>query len=235
MISGIKILGEDSLLIEVEQNISVENLSYIDSLNKAIVKRNIRGIIEIVPAYASIALYFDARQISHTEFTDIIYELTSDLSVDTPTTSGMVWEIPVCYDAKLAPDLEDFLKAKKLKLEELITIHTKNEYPVFMRGFLPGFLYLGKVNKKLIQARKDVPLQNVPAGSVAIGGEQTGIYSLSSPGGWHIIGRTPIDIFDENDPNIMRISTNERVRFKAISLEEFRHLKAAKGKLKKHA
>ncbi|MGH9898241.1 MAG: 5-oxoprolinase subunit PxpB, partial [Pyrinomonadaceae bacterium] len=132
-----------------------------------------------------------------------------------------VIEIPVCYRSEFAPDLDLVAKHNSLTVDEVISIHVAGEYLVYMLGFMPGFPYLGNMSEKIATPRLPVPRREVPAGSVGIGGLQTGIYPYQSPGGWNIIGRTPLRLFDlqRQPPNLLQI--RDKVRFNSITVEEF--------------
>ncbi|WP_192349687.1 5-oxoprolinase subunit PxpB [Algoriphagus sp. Y33] len=136
-----------------------------------------------------------------------------------------IWEIPVCYSPKAGRDLEILAENKSLTSEELISIHTAPLYRLHFYGFLPGFMYLNGLRKELHTSRKSVPDRMVPTGSVAIGGSQTGIYPSSSPGGWHLIGRTPVALFVPNEPIPVFASVGERIEFIPITEKEFDQLK----------
>jgi inhibitor of KinA len=135
-------------------------------------------------------------------------------------------EIPVCYGGAFGPDLEDVARHNGLTPEEVVRIHSGTEYFTYMLGFLPGFPYLGGMSERIATPRKQTPRLRVPAGSVGIAGSQTGIYPLESPGGWQLIGRTPLALFrPEDDPPVL-VKPGDRVRFHPISEREFRRLEA---------
>jgi inhibitor of KinA len=138
--------------------------------------------------------------------------------------STRIIDIPVCYEAPFAPDLPAFALGAGLSIEEVIQVHSAGTYFVHMLGFSPGFMYLGGLPPKLHCPRKATPATRVPAGSVAIGGEQTGIYPQSTPGGWHIIGRTPLMLFNatRQPPNL--VNALDSVRFMPITAEQFEQL-----------
>ncbi|HEY4111774.1 5-oxoprolinase subunit PxpB [Puia sp.] len=136
---------------------------------------------------------------------------------------GRVVDIPVCYDAGFAPDMQWVATQKGLSPEEVIALHTGEVYRVYMLGFLPGFPYLGKLDQRLQISRKPAPVP-VAGGGVGIAGMQTGIYSLNSPGGWQIIGRTPMSLFDRDNSPPVRLQAGDKVRFHAISAKEYRQL-----------
>lgn len=140
------------------------------------------------------------------------------------TAIEKIIRIPVCYDELLGIDLENIVSKNKISIEEIIKIHTEETYLVYCLGFLPGFAYMGKVNELIQIARHASPRKEVQAGSVGIAGMQTGIYPMNSPGGWQIIGRTPIKIFDK-DPSILgKLEAGNRIQFYSISFSEFEKL-----------
>jgi inhibitor of KinA len=142
-------------------------------------------------------------------------DLTNEIS------KQRILEIPVCYAKPFAPDLETLALQNQLTTEEVIQLHTAKVYRVYMIGFLPGFAYMGKVDHRIAAPRKSQPRTNIPAGSVGIAGEQTGIYPLVSPGGWNIIGQTPLKLFDAARPDPVLFQPGDRVHFYSISQNEF--------------
>lgn len=134
------------------------------------------------------------------------------------------WHIPVCYDLSLGKDLKIFADVLRLEVDEVIRLHQSATYLLFFYGFLPGFMYLGGLSEKLFHSRKAIPERKVEKGSVAIGGKQTGIYPLESPGGWWIIGRTPVGLFDFRSKNINMAQPGDEVRFEIIDLALFEHM-----------
>jgi inhibitor of KinA len=148
-------------------------------------------------------------------------------SINTSDLIGRHVKIPVCYDIALGLDLFELSQHSKLSIEEIIDKHSSQTYKVYMIGFLPGFPYMATVDVSIQMNRRAVPRQIVPKGSVGIAGEQTGIYPLDSPGGWQIIGQTPLNLFDISKENPCLLSPGDRVEFYAISLEEFWEIKKA--------
>ncbi|WP_439489522.1 5-oxoprolinase subunit PxpB [Algoriphagus sp.] len=136
-----------------------------------------------------------------------------------------IWKIPVCYSPSTGRDLENIIVQKNINREELIFMHSQPLYRIHFFGFLPGFMYLNGLNEKLHTPRKSIPDRMVPSGSVAIGGAQTGIYPTSSPGGWHLIGQTPISTFDPAQKKPVFASIGERITFMPISEREFDRIK----------
>jgi inhibitor of KinA len=143
-----------------------------------------------------------------------------DNARETVSAAREVISIPVCYAAPYAPDLAALAQQKQLTEQEVVTIHTSTTYNVYMIGFLPGFSYMGEINERIAVPRKQHPAQ-VLAGSVGIAGSQTGIYPLNSPGGWQIIGRTPLKMFDPFVPEPVKLQAGDRVQFYAITKQEF--------------
>ncbi|MEB2774109.1 5-oxoprolinase subunit PxpB [Algoriphagus sp. D3-2-R+10] len=136
-----------------------------------------------------------------------------------------IWQIPVCYSPETGRDLEALARHKNISQKELISMHSQPLYRIHFYGFLPGFMYLNGLKEELHAARKNVPDRVVPPGSVAIGGSQTGIYPSSSPGGWHLIGQTPISLFDPRQAIPVFAEAGERIEFTPITIQEFEYLK----------
>lgn len=181
------------------------------------------GMIELVPAFATLAIYYDPLQTSASELTEQIRNLIA-IKVNEIQERPRIVEIPVCYGSDFGPDLDFVAKQAKLAPEEVIEIHSSADYLVHMIGFAPGFPYLGGMSPKIAAPRRSSPRLKVPAGSVGIAGEQTGIYPLETPGGWQIIGRTPLALFrPEQDPPTL-LQAGDIVRFRTITPEEFREL-----------
>jgi len=135
--------------------------------------------------------------------------------------SHAIWQVPVCYDSKYGQDLNSLVKSKNLSLTELIQLHSEPLYRIHFFGFLPGFFYLNGLSPRLHTPRKSVPLPAVPPGSVAIGGSQTGVYPMQSPGGWHIIGRSPLTFFDPKRPMPVWAKPGDQIQFVPISVSQF--------------
>lgn len=219
----IKPLGDNALVVEFDHIIDPDILIKVINLQKSVEGKNLKGIIEMVPAYSSLAIYYDPLIISYEDIKQRIISNSENISIKAETYSA--WKIPVCYDSSLAFDLEEFIITKGISKKQLVQLHTQVDYLVYMRGFLPGFLYLGGLNEQLYCKRKATPSPKVPEGSVAIGGQQTGIYSFPSPGGWHIIGKTPIKLFHPSEEQIMKVAPGDIIRFYSISVDEFNEIK----------
>jgi len=183
-------------------------------------------ITEAIPAYQSLTLCFDALAIE----TDTIEKslgqvIEKGITETTGTVASRLIEIPVCYQEAYSPDLESLAEYCNLSPSEVIQQHTQNNYLVNMLGFLPGFLYLSGLVEQLNCPRKEIPSLKVSAGAVGIGGNQTGIYPVESPGGWHIIGQTPISIFSPTAKQPFIAQPLDKIRFVPIDIKKFEQLK----------
>ncbi|MCH5336690.1 MAG: 5-oxoprolinase subunit PxpB [Campylobacter sp.] len=217
--------GSKALLLRFKQEISLQIntlvLNTSQRIQKAIEEKEIYGIDELVSAYASLLIYFNPCRISLNVLLDFLEKIKSDIMF-TEQNSSLCIEIPLCYDEEFGLDLEFVCKHNNLSKEELIIFHTKPYYRVFMLGFMAGFPYLGGLDEKLFTPRLSTPRIKIEAGSVGIADKQTGIYPISSPGGWQIIARTPLQLFnqsDEKNPTLLRAGMF--LKFKAISKSEF--------------
>jgi inhibitor of KinA len=198
-------------------------------IHHAINNRPFPGFIESVPAYSSVAVFYDAVFIRNNHSFSTAYEYAKDMLskiaeetvIDEKEIPGEAISIPVYYDGE---DLEHIAAVHQLSTDEVVRLHTERSYHVYMTGFLPGFAYMGTLDEKIATARKENPAINVAAGSVGIAGEQTGIYPFNSPGGWQIIGTTPLTIFDKTKTNPCLLKAGDEVRFVSISKNEFEKL-----------
>lgn len=192
------------------------------------------GMTEAVPAYSSLTVYYDLMTVMDLAGTGrTAYEWIKEKveeRLKQPARSDdnhqRLIRVPVCYEAEFAPDIIRLAAAKRLDTAEVIELHTSATYKVFMLGFLPGFAYMGELSEKIAMPRKSKPV-NVKAGSVGIAGKQTGIYPLESPGGWQIIGRTPLQLFDreKEEPTLFR--AGDTVQFYSISRNTFEEMQRA--------
>ncbi|MEO5889995.1 MAG: 5-oxoprolinase subunit PxpB [Ferruginibacter sp.] len=199
-------------------------------LHKKLLQSAFNGFLESVPAYASLAIFYDVVQIKkHTQSPAFIFvksylqQLLLQINTDSEPAAEII-KIPVCYDAVFGMDIEHLAESHQLKISEVISLHSSVIYRVYMIGFMPGFAYMGTVNEKLIAPRKHQPRLNIPAGSVGIAGSQTGIYPVASPGGWQIIGRTPLQLFNVNSSTPCLLSAGDQVQFASIDKNEFEQL-----------
>ncbi|MBO7122517.1 MAG: 5-oxoprolinase subunit PxpB [Treponema sp.] len=222
----IVLASEDSLQIQFEQKICPEVNGQISAFVKefASLTKDMPEVIEIVPTYCAASVYFDEKKCKPALLKKIALEaLETTCGAEAGGVAcGKTITIPVCYEGKeFAPDLERVCANARLSEEEAVRIHSSIDYLIYMMGFLPGFPYLGGMDERLETPRLETPRTKIPAGSVAIGGKQTGLYPSESPGGWNIIGRTPLKVFDlERDP-IFLYKAGDKIRFEPISKSDF--------------
>ncbi len=214
-------LSEDCLLVSWPSVIDMKTIQQVKALG--IHLSSIESIGECVPAYASLAIYFDDSLFDHTDLEKLVLDHLE--SVDTEEGQISTWEIPVCYDPSFGIDQKRFLDEKKVDFEELVHLHTSNSYTVLMRGFQPGFLYMGDLDERLHLPRLAKPRPKVLAGSIAIADGQTGVYPLESPGGWNIIGCTPSRMLDFSSTEIIPVQQGDVVRFTAVGLDDYHQMK----------
>lgn len=224
-------LGENAVLAEFGKDINEGIHKRVQAAANLIEANHEEWMIEYVPAFTTITLFYDPIKIlrKHQEYNALPFDFVcrylakiwKGINLNTNSLTRTV-EIPVCYGGELGPDLKSVAKINNLPEEEVIQLHSSAEYLVYMIGFAPGFPYLGGMSPKIAAPRKDSPSLRIPARSVGIAGLQTGIYPLETPGGWQIIGRTPLELFrpSEKEPGLLR--SGDKVRFRPISLDDFR-------------
>lgn len=218
-------MGDRALVVEFDEVISPEVNRRVRALSQGIEKARIPGVQEVVPAYRSFAVYYDPLTIAFDDLCLRIRKIEAKLS-ELELPKPRVFHLPVCYGGEMGPDLPYVAEHNGLTEEEVIAIHAQETYLVYMIGFLPGFPYLGGMSPKIATPRLSEPRTKIPAGSVGIAGNQTGVYPIESPGGWRIIGRTPIKLYTpEKDPPVL-LAIGDFVRFFPISLEEYQEILA---------
>ena len=220
------VFNESSILISYDCPINSKLISNLSNAKKRIEIKLNDCIVEIVQSINSLLVIFDVTKIS----TDnIIAELKKiEIKENDLLESHKTWQIPVCYDLKYAVDLKDLAKEKKLSTLEIINIHKSKVYDVLSMGFLPGFMYLGFTDENLHCERKDIPSQDIKKGSIGIALNQTCIYPQDSPGGWHIIGVSPLDFFDLKSKNPCFAKPGDKIQFTEISNKQFEKMQKEK-------
>ena len=213
-------IHDQAITIEFAAEINEATNMQVIVLQHAIESNPFKGFIECVPAYGSLTVYFN-EQVSATTVRSWLSDLIAQVSNTSLATEGKQISIPVCYDPSLGTDLPWVSSHLNLSLEEIISLHTSVVYRVYMIGFIPGFPYMGTLPKALEVPRKQTPSIKIPAGSVAIAGKQTGIYPAEVPGGWQVIGRTPLRMFDPTKSPYSFLNAGDIVQFKPITLETF--------------
>ncbi len=220
----IQFASDRSLLIKVGEEISRENHEKVHKIFLLLSSLKVQGIQSIHPAYNSILITFDPCVVHPHQINEIITSLLQQENSVTIPESRII-NIPVCYEDEYALDISTVAKYNLLTVEQVIQIHSQPEYLVYFLGFSPGFPYLGEMLKEIATPRLANPRLKVPEGSVAIGGDQAGVYPLSSPGGWNIIGRTPLKLFSHNKEEPTLLKMGDKIKFIPITKKEFQQLK----------
>ena len=229
----IEILGDAALLLRFGDRIDATLNASVHAVARALHDANLPGVRELVPAYSSVAVHYDPRvwlgkgavPTSYEGMLERLREVaTRALAEYVPSRAGdgdAPFEIPVCYGGEFGPDLDEVAEHARLSASEVTALHGAADYRVAMLGFAPGFPYLLGLDTRLVTPRRANPRTRVPVGSVASGGAQTGIYPRELPGGWRLIGRTPLRLFDTARASPALLTPGQRIRFRAIGVEEF--------------
>ncbi len=222
-----RINGDRGLLVEFGEGIDAEVNEKVRAMWELLRSRPVAGVEHIIPAYRSLALVYDPMATNPRQLEEQVRTLERHANFEAlPIPRAL--EIPVLYGGKFGPDLEFVAEMNRLTVEEVIVIHTSPCYKIFAIGFAPGFCYLGGLDSRISAPRLATPRQRVPAGSVGIAESQTGIYPLESPGGWRLIGRTPLCLFDPGNPSPFLYAPGDRIRFIPISVHKFFELQKGK-------
>lgn len=214
--------GDSALLIRFEQKIDPAVNAQVLACMKAVREMQIEGISDLVPGYASLMVCYHPQVISYKALKERLAGMEIDTEAAAAETRTVV--IPVCYGGEYGPDLAACAKRAGMSEEAFTVLHCSVSYPVYMLGFMPGFPYLGGLDERLVTPRLETPRVKIPAGSVGIGGSQTGIYPMDSPGGWNLIGRTPLKIYDPMRQEPFLIHPGDLVRFVPVDEEEYHRL-----------
>jgi inhibitor of KinA len=212
--------SDQSLLVYFGQEITLEAHQHVMKLLWLLQSKPVTGIRNLHPAYTSLLVEFDVLTLRQDKLEGIL-RLYLDRIEDIRLPEPRLLEIPVCYGGHFGPDLDDLCSMHGITPSQAIELHTSASYDVFFLGFVPGFAYLGGLPKALAMPRLTTPRRSVPAGSVGIAGDQTGVYPFATPGGWRLIGRTPVAMFRPDRSNMSLLSIGDRVRFVPISHEQF--------------
>jgi inhibitor of KinA len=231
-------LGDSALIVRIRDRFAdapEQTLNEVLAAMRCLEAAKIPGVVEFAPAYTTVAVFFDPVLVINNgvEPNRVVEHLTMKVREALTRTkekrrdqpAAHLIEVPVCYHEDFALDLDDVANQARISPKEVIDLHCSGDYRVSCVGFTPGFPFLSGLPVQLATPRRATPRKEIPAGSVAIGGTQTGIYPVKSPGGWHIIGRMPLRLFDpdKNPPALLR--AGDRVRFRSITREEFEQLK----------
>lgn len=225
--------GDSALVIEFGNNISKEIHNKVRAMKIAIESNKVDGIIEITPTYRSLMIHYNPLEVGYSKLVESIKSIENRLSeIEIPIPK--VIEIPVLYGGEFGPDIKNVATHNGISVEEVIRIHTSKEYLIYMLGFTPGFPYLGGMDNKIATPRLKIPRTKISSGSVGIAGSQTGIYPVDSPGGWQIIGRTPLKLYDGNSEKPILLNSGDYLKFVQIKEENYREIEEAieKGEYK---
>ncbi|WP_207534333.1 5-oxoprolinase subunit PxpB [Desertivirga arenae] len=227
-------LSEKAITLEFGNQIEEKTSIRISQFHSKLKEFPFEGLLAVVPAYTTLSVFYDPLLVINSKrlsgldcferISNYLTELESREDRSMASESDLI-SIPVYYGGDKGPDLQAVADHTRLSREEIIRLHSSAAYKVYMIGFTPGFAYLGGMPEQLATPRKTTPAKTVPAGSIGIAGIQTGIYPLSSPGGWQIIGQTPIKLFDVNRAKPALVKAGDIIKFSSIDLEEFNQLK----------
>ncbi len=218
--------GDRAIFIELGDSIDPDVNQRVRNLKLAIEKAGIPGVVESVPAYRSLLVYFEPLQLNAPEFRETIGNLLKSLTSSELPKRRLI-EIPVTYGGEFGPDLELVASHNNLSDAEVVRLHSSARYLIYMIGFMPGFPYLGGMSPDIATPRKTTPRLKIPAGSVGIAGNQTGIYPAESPGGWQIIGRTPLELFHPTREPPSILQAGDYLTFVGVTPDEFDTIKEA--------
>ena len=217
--------SDQSLLVSFGRQITLEHHQSVVKLLRLLQSEPIEGIRNLHPAYCSLLIKFDPIKLDHDELEARLLPCLARLEATPPPTPRQI-EIPVCYGGEFGPDLSDVATMHGMSPARAVELHCSPIYVVYFLGFAPGFGYLGGLPEALASPRLETPRAKVPQGSVGIGGNQTAIYPFATPGGWRLIGRTPLAMFCRERTPMSLLQIGDQVRFRAISKEEFGELNA---------
>lgn len=219
-------VGDRAISIDFGQVIDPTINRHIRQTIERIKELQLEGIIELVPTYCALLVEYDAMLYSYSEICNIIESTLEKGMTDTTNELVTVVEVPTVYGGEFGPDLSFVASHNHLSEDEVISIHSGTDYLVYMLGFIPGFSYLGGMDSRIATPRLSSPRTVIPAGSVGIAGEQTGTYPSDSPGGWQIIGRTPVTMYDMSKAQAALLKAGDYVRYVPIDESEFHRIKA---------
>ncbi|MDC3411993.1 5-oxoprolinase subunit PxpB [Aquibacillus sp. 3ASR75-11] len=227
-------LGDNAVIIEVGEEMNIESQKNVEILCSFFDTQPFDWIIEYIPAFTTVAVFYDPVKIQKKHKSDFLkfpYDYACDalnkILVElqlNETTEPRIVEIPVCYGGELGPDIEHVASYNGITTKEVMDIHSKGDYLVHMIGFAPGFPYIGGMSDKIATPRRTSPRLKIPAGTVGIAGKQTGVYPIETPGGWQLIGRTPIKLFLPNEATPSLLKAGDKIKFTPISNERYKEL-----------
>jgi inhibitor of KinA len=220
----IRLSGDRALLVEYGDGIDPVVNEKVRAMT-ALLKKNLpAGVEAVVPAYRSLSILYDPLATTTARLAEILHALEADFCA-AQIAEPKVVPIPVCYGGEFGPDIGVVAEHTGLAEQEIVAVHASVDYPIYMIGFTPGFCYLGGLDRRLQTPRRKTPRTNLPAGSVGVAESQTGVYPVESPGGWQIIGQTPLRLFAPARKNPFLYEAGDRIRFVPVAEAEFRRLR----------
>ncbi|MDO5423094.1 MAG: 5-oxoprolinase subunit PxpB [Eubacteriales bacterium] len=213
-------VGDSALTVDFGSEITEATNIRVQALARHLEQNPWPGVLETLPTFRSLLIAYDPLQISFDALCEKLKALTAE-TTGPQKARKRIFEIPVCYGARFGADLRDAQKLTGLTSDEIIAFHSGRDYRIYMLGFLPGFPYLGGLDERLYMPRLQNPRTKIPAGSVGIGGTQTGVYPMESPGGWRLLGATPMKLYDPNREKPILYEAGDFIRFRPISVDEY--------------
>lgn len=216
----IEIASIDAFILRLFDRIDEANMPWMLAAGTRLRETFGAALVDLVPSYTTLLLHYDLQQLDPRQARELIAGALADLSPET-RASGRSHVIPTWYDPSVGPDLEPLAQRKHLSAAELVRRHSEREYQVFALGFTPGFAFMGLVEEALAAPRLTTPRKRIAPGSVGIAERQTAVYPVESPGGWNLLGRTPVRLFDLKLPGYSLLQAGDRVRFEPVDRAEF--------------
>lgn len=216
--------GDKAVVMEFGNEISKDINAKIRNVVKSVEEAKVDGIVELLPTYRSLMIMYDPLKIEYSELISTL-DFMSSKQVDNEEEKIKIVEFPTVYGGEYGPDINFVAEHNNIAVDEVIKIHTGTDYLVYMMGFTPGFTYLGGMSDKIVTPRLASPRTKIPAGSVGIAGAQTGMYPSETPGGWQLIGRTPLKLYDSDKEPPVMLSAGDYVRYVSVSEEEYLEIK----------
>ncbi|KGX86867.1 5-oxoprolinase subunit PxpB [Pontibacillus litoralis] len=228
-------LGDHAIVIELGDDINETVHRNVQCVSHAIEQQSFEWLIEHIPAFTKVTVLYDPMKTPYVNAHESPYEIVSKQLIrllrtvkGSKVTRSRTVEIPVCYGGEYGPDLAYVAKVNHLTEEEVVHIHSQGTYTVYMIGFAPGFPYVGGMSERIATPRKQSPRLEIPAGSVGIAGKQTGVYPIATPGGWQLIGQTPLSLFDPNSTSPTLLQAGDTIVFKPITRQAYESYKEEK-------